>query len=38
MAHHLGSEAVVAEEDIAEAGYQDVDRGLPRCYMRRILR
>ena len=26
MPHHLGSEAVVAEEDVADAGYQDLGR------------
>ncbi|HZA10457.1 hypothetical protein [Mycobacterium sp.] len=37
MPHYLGSEPVVAEEDIADAGYQNSGRdGPPFSYMRRI--
>jgi hydroxyacyl-ACP dehydratase HTD2-like protein with hotdog domain len=37
VAHHLGSEPVVAEEDVADAGYQYLGRNLtPVRYIRRI--
>ena len=29
MAYHLGAEPVVAEEDVADSGYQNVGRDLP---------
>jgi hypothetical protein len=28
MTHHLGTEAVVAAEDVAYSGYKDVGRGV----------
>jgi len=36
MAHHLGSETVVTEEDVADAGYQDAGRGV--TYICRIFK
>jgi hypothetical protein len=36
MPHHLGPEPVVAEEDVADAGYQDFRRDDLPDYMRRI--
>ena len=40
MTHHLGAEAVVAEEDVADTGYQNLGRdGTSQiAYMRRIFR
>jgi hypothetical protein len=35
VSYHLGAEAVVAEEDVADTGYQDFGRDEPR-YMRRM--
>ena len=37
VAHHLGSESVVAEEDVADTGYQYLGRDVaPVDYIRRI--
>ena len=40
VAHHLGAEAVVPKEDVADPGYQDSGRDFTSldCYMRRIFR
>jgi hypothetical protein len=37
VTHHLGSESIVAEEDVADTGYQYLGRDVaPVNYMRRI--
>ena len=40
MAHHLGTETVVAEEDVADTGYQNLGRDATsqRAYIRRIFK